>query len=46
MIEKYINGKISERNKYRELNMLNMSLQEIYDKQIQKPLEEIASRTK
>lgn len=46
MIEKYINGKISEKNKYRELNMLNMSLQEIYDKQIQKPLKEIASRTK
>lgn len=46
LIEKYINGKISERNKYRELNILNMSLQEIYDKQTQKPLEEIASGTK
>ena len=45
LIEKYINGKISNRNKYRELNMLNMSLQEIYDIQIQKP-EEIASGTK
>ncbi len=46
LIERYINGKISRRNKYRELNMLNMSLQEIYDKQIQKPLEKIASGTK
>lgn len=45
LVEKYINGKISRRNKYRELNMLNMSLQEIYDIQIQKP-EEIASGTK
>lgn len=45
LIEKYINGKISTRNKYRELNMLNKSLQEIYDVQLQKPIE-IASRTK
>lgn len=45
LVEKYINGKISKRNKYRELNMLNMSLQEIYDIQLQKP-EEIASGTK
>jgi penicillin-binding protein 2 len=45
MIEKYISGKISKRSKYRELNMLNMSLQKIYDQQTQKPLEEIASRT-
>ena len=46
LIEKYLNGKISKRNKYRELNMLNMSLQEIYNKQIKKPIEEIASGTK
>ena len=45
LVEKYINGKISKRNKYRELNMLNMSLQEIYDIQLQKP-EEVASGTK
>ena len=44
LVEKYINGEISKRNKYRELNMLNMSLQDIYDLQIQKP-EEIASGT-
>tara|TARA_B110000240_G_C13507939_1_gene457411 strand:- start:1588 stop:3477 length:1890 start_codon:yes stop_codon:yes gene_type:complete len=46
LIERYINGKISKRNKYRELNILNMSLQGIYDKQTQKPLEKIASGTK
>ncbi|MBU3010803.1 penicillin-binding protein 2 [Polaribacter vadi] len=45
MIEKYINGEISPRNKYRELNMLNKSLQDIYDIQLQKPIE-VASRTK
>jgi penicillin-binding protein 2 len=45
VIEKYINGKISKRNKYRELDMLNKSLQDIYDLQIQRP-EEIASGTK
>ncbi|APZ45218.1 penicillin-binding protein 2 [Polaribacter reichenbachii] len=45
LIEKYINGEISAKNKYRELNMLNKSLQEIYDIQLQKPIE-IASRTK
>ncbi|MFY9243200.1 MAG: penicillin-binding protein 2 [Polaribacter sp.] len=45
IIEKYINGFISKANSYRELNMLNMSLQEIYAKQIPKP-QEIASGTK
>jgi penicillin-binding protein 2 len=45
LIEKYINGIISKRNKYREQNMLNKSLQEIYDMQIPKS-KEIASRTK
>lgn len=45
LIEKYINGEISKANKYRELNMLNMSLEDIYAKQIPKP-EEIASGTK
>jgi len=45
MIEKYLNGKISNANAYREQNMLNLSLEDIYDKLNQKP-EEIASRTK
>ncbi|QNM84746.1 penicillin-binding protein 2 [Polaribacter pectinis] len=45
LIEKYLNGKISKANKYREQNMLNLSLQDIYDKLIQKP-KEIASGTK
>ena len=45
LIEKYINGIISKRNKYREQNMLNKSLQEIYDMQIPKS-KEIASGTK
>lgn len=44
LIEKYINGSISKRSKYREKNLLEMSLQEVYDRQIQKP-EDIASRT-
>jgi penicillin-binding protein 2 len=44
LVEKYINGSISKANKYRELNILNMSLQEIYNKQIPKS-KEIASRT-
>ncbi|MCI2229176.1 penicillin-binding protein 2 [Polaribacter sp. MSW13] len=39
LIEKYINGKISKANKYRETNMLKISLQAIYDKQIPKPQE-------
>jgi len=45
LIEKYINGEISKRNKYRETNMLNMSLQDIYNKQLEKN-EEFASGTK
>ena len=45
LIEKYINGEISQRNKYRESNILNMSLQDIYNKQLEKP-KEIASGTK
>jgi len=45
LIEKYINGKISKRNQYRELNMLNKSLQDIYDVQLLKP-QEVASGTK
>jgi penicillin-binding protein 2 len=45
LIEKYLNGEISERNKYREKQMLALSLQDIYNKQFQKP-EEIASGTK
>lgn len=36
MIEKYINGYISEANKYREENMLNLSLKDIYIRQIPK----------
>ncbi|QTE21723.1 penicillin-binding protein 2 [Polaribacter cellanae] len=46
LIEKYINGKISKANKYREQKMLTLSLQDIYDKQLEKPIEEIASGTK
>ncbi|PQJ81043.1 penicillin-binding protein 2 [Polaribacter porphyrae] len=45
IIEKYLNGQISSRNRYREQNMLAISLQEVYDKQIPKQ-EEIASGTK
>ncbi len=45
MVEKYINGDVSQANKYREQKMLNLSLQNIYDMQVKKP-EEIASRTK
>ena len=45
IVEKYINGKISKRNKYREIDMLNRSLQHEYDKLITKP-QEIASGTK
>ena len=45
LVEKYLNGSISKANKYRELNILNMSLQEIYNKQTPKS-QEIASRTK
>lgn len=46
MIEKYLNGKISEATKYRETNMLNISLKSEYDKLIPKTEEEIASGTK
>ncbi|WP_299669617.1 penicillin-binding protein 2 [uncultured Polaribacter sp.] len=45
MIEKYLNGNISKATKYRETNMLNISLQSEYDKLIPKK-EEIASGTK
>ena len=45
LIEKYINGTVSKRNKYREQAMLNMSLQEVYDLQIPKS-KKIASGTK
>ena len=45
LIEKYLKGEISKANKYREQSMFNLSLQNIYDKQIPKPLE-IASGTK
>ncbi|WP_298782201.1 penicillin-binding protein 2 [uncultured Polaribacter sp.] len=44
LIEKYLNKSVSKENKQRELNMINMSLQDIYDIQIQKP-KEIASGT-
>ena len=45
LIEKYLKGKISKANKHREQKMLNLSLQDIYDKINQKP-KQIASRTK
>ena len=45
IVEKYINGKISKANKFREQNMINMSLQHEYDKLIPKT-EELASGTK
>jgi penicillin-binding protein 2 len=45
MIEKYLNGEISKATKYREKNILNLSLKPEYDKLIPK-IEEIASRTK
>ncbi|MFL0103294.1 penicillin-binding protein 2 [Tenacibaculum maritimum] len=44
MIEKYLNGSISKANYYREKKMLQMNLQETYDKQIQK-LDTIATGT-
>lgn len=37
IIEKYINGEISPANKYREQQMLNLSLEEVYKKAIPKP---------
>ena len=43
MIEKYLNGYISEENKLRETNMLNLSLQDIYNYYRPKN-KEIASR--
>jgi penicillin-binding protein 2 len=43
MIEKYLNGKISKATKYRETKMLNISLQEEYDKLIPK-IETVAAR--
>ncbi|PWG04636.1 penicillin-binding protein 2 [Polaribacter aquimarinus] len=45
LIEKYLNKEISKANKYREQNMLNLSLQDIYNKLNLKP-QEIASGTK
>ena len=45
LIEKYLTGEISKANKYREQSMLNLSLQDIYEKLNQKP-KEIASGTK
>ena len=43
MIEKYLNGAISEATEHRETNMLNISLQEEYNKLIPK-IETIAAR--
>ncbi|MDB9732918.1 penicillin-binding protein 2 [Polaribacter sp.] len=43
MIEKYLNGKISKATKHRETKMLNISLQEEYDKLISK-IETVAAR--
>ncbi|MCH3881917.1 MULTISPECIES: penicillin-binding protein 2 [Tenacibaculum] len=45
MIEKYLNGEISNATKHRESKMINTSLQKIYNKQIQKP-DSLASGTK
>ena len=45
IIEKYLNGKISKADEYREQRMLNLSLEDIYTKINQKP-KEIASGTK
>jgi penicillin-binding protein 2 len=45
LIEKYLTGEISKANKFREQKMLNLSLQDIYNKLNQKP-KEIASGTK
>lgn len=36
LIEKYLNGKVSDATKYREKNMLSLSLQKEYDKLLQK----------
>ena len=43
MIEKYLNGEISEATVHRETSMLNISLQEEYNKLIPK-IETIAAR--
>ena len=45
IIEKYLTGQISKTNKYREQNMLNLSLHDIYEKLKLKP-KKIASGTK
>jgi penicillin-binding protein 2 len=45
LIEKYLNGSISPRNKYREQNMINKSLEHIYAQLLVKP-EEIEAGTK
>lgn len=45
IIEKYLTGQISKTNKFREQNMLNLSLQDIYEKLNLKP-KNIASGTK
>ncbi|MCL7765087.1 penicillin-binding protein 2 [Polaribacter sp. Z014] len=44
LIEKYLNGKISKADKYREQRMLDLSLEDIYAKLNQKP-KEIATGT-
>ena len=45
IIEKYLTGQISKTNKYREQNMLNLSLQDIYEK-LKLKSKKIASGTK
>ena len=45
LVEKYITGEISDSNKYREQQMLNLSLKNIYEKQLQKS-KGIATTTK
>ena len=44
LVEKYMTGEISDSNKYREQQMLNLSLKNIYEKQSEKP-KGIASTT-
>ncbi|EAR13965.1 putative penicillin-binding protein 2 [Polaribacter irgensii 23-P] len=46
LIEQYLNGKISEATKYRETNMMKISLQAEYDKLIPKKKVEIEEGTK
>ncbi|MAD97885.1 MAG: penicillin-binding protein 2 [Flavobacteriaceae bacterium] len=43
VIEKYLNGEISARNKYREEQMLNLSLEEVYQKLLPK-IEDLETR--